>query len=108
MRPRSASRSHCCPQADLLITQTDFALETLSKLSGLVVDPAKTLDVHAVARRLRSAQSNSLDAWAGRLGVHRTRFLGAWHCTAEAQCHCELDAKLIGAIYVTLLGKMVA
>jgi hypothetical protein len=90
------------PLADALIVQTTYAIKTLESLYGLVIDPEQVIDLYALAKRLRPHEPHGIDSWARRLGVYRRKFLGAPRWTAEAQAHCERDARIVGMIYASL------
>lgn len=98
----------CALLADALVQHTSYHTKVIERLFDVQFDPARLFDTFAAARDHLGHTTNSLDAWAARLGMTRYNFRGAEVWTAEIQRHCENDARIVAALYSHLLKELCA
>jgi hypothetical protein len=92
--------------ADTLIVHSPFAIKTIETLYGFQIDKSRVIDTLALSKRLLGPYKNSLQDWSGRVGMYRTKFLGAPCWSPVAQQHCERDCLLIQRVlnYLSNMG----
>lgn len=88
-----------------VICHSNYPLDVLGRLHGLVIEPERVLDTLQLAKTLHPYSRNGLSEWAKRFRRSRMPFHGAPDWSPVIERRCQDDARLVHQLYQQLAAE---